>query len=296
MSNSALHFFPENRTAALALSQQLDIPAHPIEVHKFPDGESRIQIHPAKGTAIVYMSLDNPNEKLIHLAFVANALRGAGVKRLILVSPYLCYMRQDKAFHPGEAISQHVIGSFLSNYFDRFITVDPHLHRISILQSVFPDCIAESLSAAQPISDALSSLSKDKKIVFVGPDEESAQWVGAIANTLAQPSVVAIKQRRGDRDISVAFPDHVDFHNVHAIIIDDVISSGTTICRCAESLLVAGAKTVEAVAVHILCKNEDLIAMRNSGVSRILSTDSIVHETNCIPLASLLAAALKEEV
>ncbi|MEH6405177.1 MAG: ribose-phosphate diphosphokinase [Sneathiella sp.] len=296
MSNSTFHFFPENRTAALALCQRLNIPAYPIEVHKFPDGESRIQIHPTKGTAIVYMSLDNPNEKLVHLAFAANALRESGVQRIILVSPYLCYMRQDRAFHPGEAISQQVIGSFLSTYFDRFITVDPHLHRISVLQSVFPECLAESLSAAQPISDALSYLSEDKNIVFVGPDEESAQWVGAIANSLAKPFIVAKKQRRGDRNISVALPEHVDFRNVHAIIIDDVISSGATICRCAEMLLLAGAKTVEAVAVHILCKNEDLIAMKNSGVSRILSTDSIGHETNCIPLASLLAAALKEEV
>ena len=55
--------------------------------------------------------LDRPNDKLIALLFAAEALRREGAKRLVLVAPYLCYMRQDAAFQEGEAISQKVVGA-----------------------------------------------------------------------------------------------------------------------------------------------------------------------------------------
>ena len=77
---------------------------------QFPDGEIRVTAGPAAPVTIIYASLDRPNEKLIALTFAAEALRRGGAKRLVLLAPYLCYMRQDTAFHEGEAISQKVIG------------------------------------------------------------------------------------------------------------------------------------------------------------------------------------------
>ena len=105
------------------------MPFHEIAIHAFPDGEMRVTVGPASATTIIYASLDRPNDKLIALMFAAEALRRGGAKRLVLVAPYLCYMRQDTAFHEGEAISQKVIGPFLARYIDRVITVDAHLHR-----------------------------------------------------------------------------------------------------------------------------------------------------------------------
>ena len=68
-------------------------------------------------------------EKLVALLLAVEALRRNGAKRLVLVAPYLCYMRQDIAFQPGEAISQKAIGGLLAGLVDRVITVDAHLHR-----------------------------------------------------------------------------------------------------------------------------------------------------------------------
>jgi ribose-phosphate pyrophosphokinase len=69
----------------------------------------RVTVGPSSPTVIIYAPLDRPNDKLLAILFAAEALRRGGTKRLVLVAPYLCYMRQDAAFHAGEAISQRAV-------------------------------------------------------------------------------------------------------------------------------------------------------------------------------------------
>lgn len=290
-----LHYLKGDSEAAKRLAAHMRIACHAIKIHQFPDMESRVQVEPSKGTAIVYASLNDPDKKLIHLAFAANALRNNGVNRLVLVAPYLCYMRQDKAFNTGEAISQRVIGSYLSALFDRIITVDPHLHRIDELKQVFPGCRADSLLATGPISETLYREASESPRLLVGPDSEARQWVEAIAEKINIPFLVGQKTRLGDRSVNIELPHGADITGKHAIIVDDVISSGRTTSRCAKALLNEGAASIEVITTHILCSNNDLTMILNAGVSRIRSSDSVPHSTNAIHLAPLLADALKEE-
>ena len=88
-----------------------------------------VTVGDASPTTIIYAALDHPNDKLLAILFAADALRRAGATRLVLVAPYLCYMRQDAAFHKSEAISQKIVGRLLAAAVDRIITVDAHLHR-----------------------------------------------------------------------------------------------------------------------------------------------------------------------
>ena len=115
MSGVGIQYLSSAARDAMRLAARLAVPAHEIALHRFPDGELRVTVGPATPTTIVYASLDQPNEKLIALLFAAEALRREGAKRLVLVAPYLCYMRQDAAFRPGEAISQRVIGRLIDN-------------------------------------------------------------------------------------------------------------------------------------------------------------------------------------
>lgn len=295
MSGASVHFLPDSRAAAEELADCLSIQAHEIFIHRFPDGESRVRIFPVDGTAILFASLNDPNEKLLHLTFAAATLRKDGAKRLVLVTPYLCYMRQDRAFETGDAVSQRIIGDYLSRYFDRVITVDPHLHRIDNLQTIFTNCQADALTAGGLIAEKLATR-MDSSLLLVGPDAESVQWVGAIAKKLDAPFIVATKVRHDDRNVEVRFADEKKIIGANAIILDDVISSGTTVCRAAEALQKAGAKTVEVIAVHALCGDADLIAIQTAGVSSIRSTDSVPHSTNAISLAPLLCRALTKEM
>ena len=77
----------------------------------------------------------------------------AAAKRIVLLSPYLCYMRQDTAFQQGEAISQKAIGRLLAGIVDRVITVDAHLHRTPEIAAVFPGIEADNLSAMPAIAE-----------------------------------------------------------------------------------------------------------------------------------------------
>ena len=287
---AAIFAFTDYSEQARRLASLLDVPSKPVAVHRFPDGESLVRVTDVTPTAIVYRSLDNPNAKLVELLLASSALRDNGATRVVLVVPYLAYMRQDMAFEPGEAVSQKVIGVLLARHFDGVITIDPHLHRIANLGEVMPGIPALSVSAAPVLSAALDNGSAP---VLIGPDSESRQWVEAIAAPLGLDVLVGTKQRHGDRDVSVTIEGNNDVRGRTAVLVDDVISSGETLIQAARLLREAGASKVEALATHCLASEEDLARMRAAGIDRIRSTDSVVGPTGCIQCAHLLADALK---
>src|SRR5512134_2269650 len=98
--------FPDYLEQAQALASHLNAPLAEVKVHRFPDGESFVELPaPLPELVIVCRSLNQPNDKLIELLLCASTARELGARRLSLVAPYLCYMRQDFANRPGVAIS-----------------------------------------------------------------------------------------------------------------------------------------------------------------------------------------------
>lgn len=296
MDKLSVHALPGQNAPAQRLAAQLGAPAHEISVHHFPDGENRVRVHPVAGTAILYGSLDRPNDKLIELILAAAALRENGAAALVLVAPYMCYMRQDTAFHSGEAVSQKVIGGFLADRFDRIITVDPHLHRTPRIDDVFPGTPSMALSAAPLIADLLRHDGAPPTMLIAGPDSEARQWVEAVARPLKLDFIVGEKIRSGDRRVSLTLPDAASAKGRDVVIVDDVISSGSTIVACAEALRQAGAARIDVVTVHALFGRDDFQRMTDAGVARIRSSDSVLHETNGLFLAPLLASSLAAAV
>ena len=116
--------FPEGEVQARALAEAAGLPYAGVAVHRFPDGESRVRLPPElPERLVIYRSLDHPNDKLVELALAAAAARELGARDLSLVAPYLCYMRQDKAFVPGEAVSQRIVGALLAGWIGMLVTV-----------------------------------------------------------------------------------------------------------------------------------------------------------------------------
>jgi ribose-phosphate pyrophosphokinase len=290
---AAVHAFPEGAAQGAALAAALGIGFAPVGLHQFPDGESLVQVNPARasGCALLFRSLDHPNAKLIELLLAAAALRDNGADRVILIAPYLGYMRQDTAFAPGQAVSQRVVGKLLAGHFDAVLTVDPHLHRSAALDQVMPGIAAVSISAA-PVLDAAIAGYRDT--VLAGPDAESRPWVEAIARPLGLPVLVGTKLRHGDRAVAVTFDTPDQVRGRHAVLVDDVISSGTTLVRAAQALLVAGARSVEVLATHCLASENDIAHMTAAGIARIRATDSVSGPCASLALAGLLAAAIRE--
>ena len=283
--------FPDYLSQAQRLANRLNAPLAEVSLHHFPDGESFIRLPPSLPEhVIVCRSLNQPNDKLIELLLCATTARELGAKRLTLVAPYLCYMRQDFANQPGVAVSQRIIGKMLANLFDDVVTVDPHLHRISSLDQAIPIKNAISLSAADEIGYFLKQ--KLDYALLLGPDSESEQWVATIASKIGFDYCIAHKERRGDKQIEMTLPDY-DFLNKPIVIIDDMASTGRTLGKATGLLQAAGSKDIYAVVTHPLFCGDAEAHILQAGIKTIWSTDSIEHPTSCIKLDALLANAIK---
>ena len=291
-----MQYLPTSAVEAKRLAARLALPLDEIALHRFPDGELRVTVGEAPATAILFASLADPNEKLLALLFAADALRRGGAKRLVLISPYLCYMRQDTAFHPGEAVSQKVVGRLLAGSFNRVVTVDAHLHRTKDIRDVFPGIEVNNLSAVPAIADVLRGKSIDPATVVVGPDEESMPWVADLASRLELAHAVGRKSRRGDRSVTIEFSQRGLFKDRPILLIDDIVSSGGTLIRCAAELRAAGCGVIDAVVVHALFPPEAVGVLLQAGIRSVVSTDSVPHPTNAIALDAVLAEALRKDL
>lgn len=284
--------FAESLDPACALARAAGLDFAEIEVHHFPDGESRVSL-PASlpGRVVICRSLDQPNQKLLELLLAAATARELGAGHLTLVAPYLCYMRQDKAFHPGEAVSQRVVGKLLADNFDALITVDPHLHRVSRLEDAIPVKSARALAATEAMAAYLEG--QLDKPLLIGPDEESQQWVAAIAARNRLEYCVARKQRYGDADIKVTLPDRT-YRGRHLVLVDDIASTGSTLEVASRELWKHRPASISVMVTHALFVGDALARIKRAGVEHIWSSDSIVHPTNRIRLAGPIASALME--
>lgn len=296
MMPAAVYSFAHGRAHAADLAVALGLKHELIESHAFPDGESRIRIPSAARTAFLYCPLDRPNEKLAEIMFAADAFHRGGTRRLVLVAPYLCYMRQDKSFHEGEAVSQQAVARFLSSLFDRVLTVDAHLHRVSSIAEVFPEIEAANILAEEAIARFAVEQGFGKDTVVAGPDEESAQWVGRLATVLGVRSVTARKIRRGDRDVEISFPADPAIAGKRVLIADDIVSSGGTMLSALATMRERGAASIHVVVTHALFDEDVHRRMLSAGASAVWSTTSVPHPTNAISLAGLLAGALGDEL
>jgi ribose-phosphate pyrophosphokinase len=285
--------FDDNGSAALA--RALDVPTAQIAVHRFPDNEARVRLTDCAEVSgrrvALYRSLDDPDAKLIEILLAAAALRDAGARSVTLIAPYLCYMRQDKAFHPGEAVSQRVIGGLLAQAFDGIAAVDPHLHRTPTLTQALGGKPGLTLSAGPVVAAYLRRSPWAQPALLVGPDEESAPIVRRIAAALDSPWAVCRKVRQADRSVGLALPDGQSLSRP-IVVIDDIISTGGTITVLAALLKSAGAGPISVCATHALFDDDDEAVMRNAGVERIVSCDGVPHPSNAIALAPLIAAGL----
>lgn len=286
-----VHARPADLIQAQQLALALSAPIHPLQHHRFPDGECMEALGgPAGHTALLFANLAQPEGKLFGLLQAANAARLAGARRVLLVAPYLPYLRQDKVFGQGQPVSAQVIGRLLGQCFDLICTVDPHLHRVHSLDELVGPGRGLCVGAAPALHRFLRE--RRPQAVLVGPDEESRQWVSQTAGERFSWQV-ASKVRRGDYQVEVSLEDPQALQGRQVVVVDDIISSGRTIVRCAQAALRAGATEVCCAATHGLLAGDAQEAMAQAGVSLVWCADSIPGPQSVITLAPLLADALR---
>ena len=292
---ACLLYFADEEAPALRLAQAAGMTAQAIERHRFPDGELKLRL-PVNAAGrlprrvVLLRSLHQPNEKLVELLLAARSARSLGAQQLTLVAPYLAYMRQDMAFRPGEAVSQRHIAALLASQVDGLITVDPHLHRIERLEQAIPVPQAVVLSGAEPLADLIAE--RRPHALLVGPDGESAQWIAQAAARHGFDHAVCTKVRHGDRDVAIELPP-LNAQGRAVVLLDDMASTGRTLALAARLLLQAGAASVDVAVTHALFAGDALALIRAAGVGEVWSTDCIVHPSNAVQVAPMLAEALR---
>ncbi len=283
---------PGNEPLVTGLAKILGAEVGGVAIRRFPDGETYLRYQaPVSGRLLILAcTLDRPDDKFLALVFAAAAARDLGVTQVGLVCPYLAYMRQDRRFQPGEAVTSSYFAKLLSSHIDWLVTVDPHLHRRASLAEIY-SIPTQVMHAAPLISEWIRK--EVSRPLLIGPDSESEQWVTAVARDAGAPHVVLQKVRHGDRHVEVSVPDVARWRDHTPVLVDDIVSTARTMIETIGHLKRESMRPPVCVAVHgIFAGNayDDLLA---AGAGRVVTTGTVPHVTNAIDTTALLAQGVQ---
>lgn len=292
MTAPLLFALPGNEAMAPCLAAALGAELGEMELRRFPDGESyvRLDSEVSDRDVILLATLARPDPLALPLIFAANAARDEGAASVGLVAPYLAYMRQDRRFKPGEAVSSRHFAGLISGAVDWLVTVDPHLHRHGSLNDIY-SIPTRAVSAAPLMSDWIAR--NVRAPVLIGPDAESEQWVSTVAKRAGRagrvPYTVLAKTRHGDREVTMSVPDKAILKDRTPVLVDDIISTAGTMAEAARTLQALGAPPPVCMAVHAVFAGHATDLLKKAGVTRIVTTNSIAHESNTVDICHLIA-------
>lgn len=289
--NAVVFALPGNEALAQSLADRLKVRCGLLQVRRFPDGEFfvRFEEETRDRSVILVCTLDRPDVKYLPLIFAAATARELGASSVGLVAPYLAYMRQDKRFHAGEAITSTIFAGEISRVFDWLITVDPHLHRRQSLDEIYT--IPSDVLHAAPAMSAWIKANVQNPLV-IGPDNESEQWVSAVAKDAGAPFTVLEKIRHGDRDVEVSVPRVENWRDRTPVLVDDIISTARTMIAAVGHLNTLGFPPPICIGVHAVFAEHAYADLMNAGAQRIVSCNTIPHASNAIDLDDYLATAV----
>lgn len=290
--NPLVFSMPGSEALAEALVEGLPAERGAIELRAFPDHETyvRIESQVSNRDVLLVAALDGPDAKLVPLYLTASTISSLGARNIILVAPYLPYMRQDSVFRPGEGLSSTYIAHWISGFVDGLVTAEPHLHRIARLADVYSIPI-ETVSAAPSIAHWVGE--NVSRPMIVGPDTESRQWSDSVARALECPGIVLHKVRHGDRHVEISIPDLPPYTDFTPVLIDDIISSGQTMATAIRRLRSAGFPQPVCVGVHALFGQDTTDLLHTAGAERIVSCNTVHHTSNAIDLGRSFTAAAR---
>ncbi len=275
-----------------SIAQKMKASNSELIVAKFPDDELQVSFKAGLAGKLVFLVQSfygNVSDCILEVILAAKTAAELGAKKIILIAPYFPYMRQDKQFHKGEAVSQRIIADLIGRYFDEVCLIDPHLHRTRKLEDVFK-IKANKITANQLIADSIRKHIKNP--VIIGPDEESYKWAKDVAEILGVESRILKKKRFTSYHVEVKLNKKIDFKKKNAVIVDDIISTGHTILETAKLLKGLGATKIYCVCVHGIFANGALAKLKKAKIN-VVSTNTIPSKASRIDVSGVISAALK---
>lgn len=289
-----------NRALAEAVAVALDAPLGACTAERFPDGEVSVRLdEPVRGREVVLLQPTAPpvNDHLVELLAFADACRRAAALRVVAVLPYFGYARSDRRDGRRTPITGSLVARLMQTAgVDQVVTLDVHTPALEGFFHVPVD----DLTAVPLLADALRARVPEDAVI-VAPDLGAVRLANRYAVRLDRPVAVCHKQRRSATEVSVGRVTG-DVAGRACVIVDDMISTGSTIAESVRALLAAGAlPDVTVVATHGVFAPGALAKLAAVGVRTLLVTDSIAPRWEpapdlapiVVPVAPLLATAIR---
>lgn len=313
MTDSLLLFTLEaSRRLAEQVSLELQVPLAAHEERDFEDGEHKVRplVNVRGRHVVVFHSLHgqpgmSANDKLCRLLFFIGTLKDASARRVTSVVPYLAYSRKDRRTKPRDPVTTRYIAAlFEAVGTDHVVTLE--VHNLAAFQNAFR-CTTDHLDCAQLFAAHFAPLIKDEDVVVVSPDAGGVKRANRFREMLMRalgrevPTAFVEKYRSSGVVSGGTLVGEVDGRT--AIILDDLISSGTTMVRAAAACRERGARRVFAAAAHGLFVHDAGHVLGDPALDGIVTTDSVppfrldgafvAERLTVLPSAPLFAAAIQ---
>jgi len=261
-----------NRALAAEIAEYLDISVGDAVVNRFKDGEIQVSISEnVRGVdAFVVQPTGPPAENLLELLIMCDALKRASARRITAVIPYFGYARQDRKDRPRVAITAKLVANLLTEAgADRVLTMDLHAPQI---QGFF-DIPLDHIYAAPVLLRYFDQSVKGDVVVMV-PDTGSIKMGRAFAKRMGA-SLGFVDKRRPRPDAAKVMNVVGDVKGKYVIMIDDIISTGSTLIEAARAIMNLGAVGIMAGATHAVFADDAVERLTNSLIEQVVVTNTL---------------------
>ena len=280
-----------SKDLAKRLARKLKAVYIETETKIFPDGESKITLRkiPKKSVILVVQSTYPPvDTNLLQVLSIISQVRKIS-SRTFAIIPYMGYARQDKQFLSGEVITMSVIAKILQSAgAKKVIVVDIHSNT-ALNHFNIP---TENISAVPELANYFKKLNLKNPLV-VSPDVGGSSRSKKFASLLKTDFIV-LKKHRDRKTGSVSIQTaKMDVQGKDLILVDDIISTGSSIIKAAQFLKKQKCKRVFVACTHGLLVEGAEKKIRKAGVSRIISTNTIPGNTSKVDVSGILAKSVQ---
>ena len=284
-----------NPGLAQLISDRLQVPITDARLRRFPDGEINVKIEDSmRGHDVFVIQPTCPpvNENLMELFIILDALRRASAGRVTAVVPYYGYARKERKTQPREPISAKLVANFITLAgADRLLLLDLHAEAIE----GFFDVPTDHLSPHRIISEYLLTLGL-RNLTVVAPDAGGGRRAELVANYLKAPIAFGYKRRTGDDEVEMIAVSG-DVKGRDCVVVEDIITTGGTVSKLAQSLRNQGAHKVLIAATHPVLTGNAIERLKKAQVDEVIVTDSVPIPADKLgpPLTVLSVAPLLAE-
>ena len=278
----------------------------PAEIKTFADGESSVEfLENIRGEDVfIIQSTSTPvNDNLMELMIMIDAAKRSSAKRITAVIPYFGYARQDRKSASRTPITAKLVANLITEAgADRILTMDLHAGQIQGFFDIPVDDLTSRIAFAKDIKKQFYKEGQDVhdvETVFVSPDAGGTVRARRFADMFGG-DIAIVDKRRPKAGVSEVMNIIGEVKGCHAILVDDIVDSGGTLCNAAQAIMEQGALSVRAYITHGVLTGTACQKVEDSVLEELVITDSIdfkcphdCKKTRAVSVSTMFGEAIR---